>query len=102
MTSTASLSVASTIAAQIGNRALFMIGGKNLLGLENGLSFKIMGNTKKVTHIRVTLTPADVYRVEFLRCVGTKPIVTIADRDDVYAENLLAVIESETGLRTSL
>lgn len=102
MNSTASLSVANTISSQIGSRALFMIGAKNLCASENSLSFKIMGNAKKVTHIRVTLTLSDTYRVEFLRCVGTKPLVTIADRDDVYAENLLAVIESETGLRTSL
>lgn len=102
MSSTASANVAQVIASQIGNRALFMIGAKNLCASEKSLSFKVGRNDKRVTHVRVTLTPADVYEVQFLRCIGFKPTVTIAERENVYADSLNAVIETETGLRTSL
>lgn len=102
METTNTLQVANTIRAQIGERALFMVGAKNLCGSADALTFKVGRNAKKVTHIRVTLTPADVYRVEFLKCRGFDPVVTIADRDNVYAESLNAVIETETGFRTSL
>ena len=89
--------VADTIAAQIGNRAFFMLGAKNLLASERALTFKVGKNDKRVTHVRVTLTPADVYRVEFLRVVGLKAPVTLADVEGVYADGLRQVIENRTG-----
>lgn len=98
---TSPASVADTIAAQIGNRALFMIGAKNLCGSADALSFKVGRNDKRVTHIRIRLTPADVYTVEFLNCRGFN-LTVIDTRENVYADSLLAVIETGTGLRTSL
>lgn len=102
MNLTASLSAAETIRQQIGSRALYMIGAKNLLADAKSLTFKIGRNDNGVTHIRVTLSPLDLYTVEFLRCVGTRPVVTVAERDMIYADSLCSVIETETGLRTSL
>lgn len=102
MNSTASLAVAETIKFQIGSAALCMLGAKNLLADEKSLTFKIQGSPKGVTHIRVTLTPMDTYTLEFLRCVGTRPVVELSRADDVYNDSLLTCIEMRAGLRTSL
>lgn len=98
---TSSPTVADTIAAQIGNRALFMIGAKNLCGSGRSLSFKIGRNDKRVTHIKITLGLSDVYLLEFLNCRGLN-LTTIATVDGIYCDGLLSVIEDNTGLRTSL
>jgi len=58
--------VANIIRDQIGGKALFMLGAKNLLahGEENALSFRIRGS-KKVNYIKISLTPSDLYTMEF-------------------------------------
>jgi hypothetical protein len=38
------LKIAMTIKQQIGNKALFIIGAKNLVAVNNGLAFKIKKN----------------------------------------------------------
>ncbi len=96
------MQVAQTILNQLGgNRFVAMTGAKNLLGRTDGLSFKIGQNAKRVTHVRVTLTPADDYTVEFISVRGTN-VRPLATREGVYAEDLRGVFTSETGLYTSL
>ncbi len=95
------LTVAKTIANQIGNGALFMIGAKNLAGDDNSLSFKIGRNSKSVTHIRVTLNSLDLYDVEFLRC-NKNGIKKVSVASGVYNDMLNSIIETHTGLYTSL
>lgn len=96
------LPTANEIARQIGHKALFMLGAKNLLGDAKSLTFKIQGSPKRVTHVRVTLKASDTYEMEFLRCVGTKAPALLARTPYVYADQLCSVIETETALRTSL
>ena len=95
------MKVAETIRQQLGNKALFMLGAKALCGGLDSLSFKIGRNDKGVTHIRIRLTPDDLYNVEFLR-IRRFEIETLASCDGIYADMLHSVIESETGLYTSM
>lgn len=92
-------SVASVIADQIGNRALRMIGATNLVSQQDTLGFKIRGS-RKANFIRVTLEPSDTYTLRFYKV--TKRLQLVAEIRDVYVEQLRAVIEDQTGLRTSL
>jgi len=93
--------VATIIRDQIGGKALYMIGAKNLLASENSLSFKIMRNSKGVSHIRITLTPMDEYDMEFLSCrAGT--IKTKSEIKGRHFNELCKAIELNTGLYTKL
>ena len=95
--------IANTIKNQIGHKALYMLGAKNIsYSSENGsLSFKIMRNAKSVTHIRITLNGKDLYDVEYLNC-NVKRIKTIAIDNDLYCDMLHQSIERNTNLYTSL
>jgi hypothetical protein len=96
------MQTANTILAQLGgNKFLAMTGASNLIGRPDGLSFKVGRNDAKVTHVRVTLTPADEYTVEFInvRGVNVKPLATV---EHVQADNLARVFETKTGMRVSL
>jgi hypothetical protein len=101
------MEVANIIKDQIGGRALFMLGAKELIGTENSLQFRIGRNAKGVTHIKITLDPSDTYTVEFTRFrmnhkTYVPSIVVLAKVDDVYVEDLHSVIETHTGMYTSL
>jgi hypothetical protein len=93
--------VGNVIAQQIGNRAFFMLGAKNLTTDGKGLTFKVGRKAKGVTHVRVELTPADTYTVNFSKCRAGK-VTTLASVDDVYVDRLHSVIEDHTGMYTSL
>ncbi|WP_255786110.1 hypothetical protein [Mycobacteroides abscessus] len=73
------------------------VGARGFLILGDGVSFQIMRNPAKLTHVSITLTPADTYRVRF----GTLKGVDYNDRkvfDDVHVEQLRETFESTTGL----
>ena len=89
--------IANIIKDQLGHKALYMIGAKDLTGSENALSFRIGRNCKSVNAIKITLEPSDTYTVEFLR--GSK---VVAKCEDVYCDSLHQVIERHTGMYTSL
>ncbi len=97
------MSVATEIAAQIGF-GLRMIGAKNLTDCGNALLFKIMRNTKKVTHVRVELMPSDTYKVTFIKQKRrpSHEVIKLGVVDDVYVENLKSVIEDGTSLALGL
>jgi hypothetical protein len=101
------LEVADTIRKQLGRKALFMLGAKDLMGSakERFLQFKIGRNAKSVSHIRITLTPADTYTVTSYRARRSKGVMqckTLETYEDVYVDSLHQVIESLTGMYTSL
>lgn len=98
------MTVANTIREQIGNRVFMMLGAKNLMGDEKSLTFQIGRNAQGVTHIRVQLDPSDTYTMQFIkigRAPGYKKTI-VAEASDIYADNLRRVIESKTGMYTSL
>lgn len=98
--------VAQTILQQLGgNKFLAMIGAKNLMshGAENALSFRLSSTmTKnKSNHIKITLNGNDLYDVTFSK-IFKMTVKEISSFSDVYAENLVELFESETGLATKL
>ena len=95
------MTIAKTIADQLGNMALRMMGAKNLLAGSDYLQFKIGRNAKGVNLIRIILTPTDLYKIEFLR-VSKVRRTTLAEHDGVYADMLHGIIEDETGMYLSM
>lgn len=101
------MSVANTIADQIGRRAFQMLGAKDLMGDENSLTFKIGRNAQGVTHVRVQLDPSDTYTMQFLKVRSSKkpPYYerkVLSEASDIYADKLRSIIEMKTGLYTNL
>lgn len=92
--------VANTIREQIGHKAFFMLGAKDLVASENALQFRIRGS-RVCNSIRVELDPSDTYRVEFWKIHAGKS-TKVAEVEDVYVDSLHQVIERNTGLYTSL
>lgn len=94
------MSIAATIGDQIGHKALYMLGAKNLVNHGDALSFRIRGS-KAVNYIKITLNGMDLYDMEFGKIWGDKYTVK-ATHNDVYNDMLHSLIEKETGLYTSL
>ena len=93
--------IANTIKDQIGPKALYMIGAKDLMGFENGFGFKIMKNSKKVNFVKITLNGKDLYDAEYGWYYGYKYTVK-ATENDLYEDMLHGSIERNTELYTSL
>lgn len=89
--------IAKTIINQIGDKALYMIGAKNLLAIDNGLGFKIMRNAKGVNYIEIKLNSLDLYDIRYCY-VSVKGIKEIAVDNNYYADMLRGSIEKNTGL----
>ena len=92
--------VAKTIAQQLGKPALFMLGAHTFTKTEDTLCFKIRGS-QKVNLIQITLKVDDTYTMEFWRIRGVKS-KCVKTLSGVYWDMLHDLIESETGLYTSL
>lgn len=93
--------IGQTIAQQIGNRAFTMIGARGLVALEDGLQFSVGRNAKKVTKLVVKLDADDTYTVTAWNIRGVN-CRELASHSFVYADQLHTVIESLTGMYTSL
>ena len=95
------MQVAKTIQKQLGRKAFVMMGAKNLVGGKNFLSFKIGKNAKGVNYIKITLTPQDLYDVEF--GVIRKMEYKIKNKvRGIYFDMLHKAIEKNTGMYLSL
>ena len=93
--------IATEIRNQIGGKALYMIGAKNLLAGDNYLSFKIGRNSKRVNYVKVALNGLDLYDVEYGWIYGAKYTVKSTE-NNIYFDMLHGSIERNTGLYTSL
>ncbi len=104
------LTIAKTILEQLGGaRFLAMTGAKNLIAGRDGLGsltinlppcgFKRRVNGKAITHVRITLTPSDVYTVETLN-VKQKGNTTLETANDIYCDMLQDQFLAMTGLLT--
>lgn len=96
--------IAKTIMEQLGgNQFFFMVGAKQLVSIENGLSFKFGRNSSKSNIVKIKLMPSDTYEVEFahLRKVGYEMRYFI-DKiyTDAYWEDLTRLFEAHTGMAT--
>lgn len=94
--------VAQTILNQLGGRHFaLMTGAKNFVGGKDHLTFRIGRNPKGVNLVKITLTPSDMYTVEFMKARGVDLKVT-GKAEEVFAEDLHDVFFDGTGLYASL
>ena len=106
------MNIPQTILQQLGgNKFIAMTGAKHLAGHPDALSFKLPARFAKdnINWVKITLTPMDVYHVEFGRILpgnyrkGTMPSLKMIDTvDNVYCDNLQDVFTDRTGLDTHL
>jgi len=94
------MNIARTIQSQLGS-ALVMMGAHNLIDHGDALSFKFKGS-RKANHLKITLAGDDTYTMDFLKLGRNFSIREVASFSGVYASNVKSVIESTTGLYTSL
>lgn len=94
------MQVAETIRQQLGNRCLYMLGAKHLLGDETSLQFSIQG-CKEINKIQIILDPSDTYTMKFWKIRGAD-FKLVKEVNEVYCDQLHDMIESITGLATSL
>lgn len=95
--------IAQTIAQQLGGtrRLAMMVGAKNFVALEAGLTFKIGKGAKDgITHCTVTLDADDTYTVRFQRAWGHK-VTEKGTTDGVYCDMLVGIFENRTGMYLS-
>ncbi|WP_147307472.1 hypothetical protein [Mesorhizobium denitrificans] len=99
--------VPQTILAQLGgNRFTAMTGAYSFAGSADTLSFRIpQSNKGRFGGVRITLTPADLYDVHFVRLTrdetGFLATETIT-HEGIFADGLSEIITEETGLATTL
>lgn len=99
--------IAKTILQQLGgNRFTTMTGAKNLTAQEEGgLSFRLPGSMTKswINYVRISLTPMDVYTMEFSSIrAGGSSCTLVSRHEDVYSDMLQKIFTEATGLETSL
>lgn len=97
--------IANTILSQLGgSRFVAMTGAKNFVAIEKGLQASIgRGAKNKANKVRITLTPADLYDVEFYRFSSrTFDCPSVGKVEGVDAESLARVFTNATGLDTRL
>ena len=98
------LDIAITILDQIGGRRFIaMTGASNLVYGNNMLSFRLPGNfaKRKITVVRITLTDADLYDMEFGK-IFKGEYKPVDHADGLYFDQLQAVFTDMTGLETQL
>ena len=100
MTTASVLTVANTIAQQIGARAFFMMGTRRKLGTSDSLIFDIRGSVRG-NKVVVTLDASDTYTVQLFKVRGLASRMVV-ENSGVYNDGLRQVIEGMTGLDLSL
>ena len=91
------------ILQQLGGKKFIVMTGAKALVYDNktrSLTFKIMKNAKKVTHVKITLNAMDTYDLIFFNC--GKEIKIMSQVKGVYFDMLQAVFTDNTGLYTKL
>ena len=100
MTTLSFLTVANTIAAQIGARAFYMMGTRQKFGDSDSLRFDIRGSVRG-NKVVVTLDASDTYTVQLFKVRGLASRMVV-ENSGVYNDGLRQVIEGMTGLALSL
>lgn len=103
-TQTERMQTADTILQQLGGRVFVMMtGAKTFTASDSGVTFRVPGTmtTNRINLVAVDLTPADTYRVRFIRAYGAS-VRVVAEFDDVYCDQLRDLFERQTGLATRL
>jgi hypothetical protein len=82
-------------------RVSAMTGATMYINRGNGISFRFKGS-RKYNCIRVTLTPLDLYTVEFLKTNRYGEVSKEKSFESVYCDQLIDLFEKQTGLYLSL
>lgn len=111
MTTERHMEVAQEIKRQLGPAFCVMTGARDFVASTEGLgrlTFRLPRNghnVKRINIVRITLEVSDTYTVRFerMRLDGDHmpTFELIAERSDVYNEDLRAVFTAETNLMTS-
>ena len=91
--------IAAVIADQLGGlfRLSMMVGAKNFVAIESGLTFKLGTGAKDgITHCTITLDADDTYTVRFQRVYGRK-VSEKGSTSGVYCDMLMDIFEGATG-----
>jgi hypothetical protein len=96
------MTVANEILRQLGgNRFKALVGAKNFVGGDNMLMFQVgTGAKNKINKVRITLTPADLYNIEFFYIRGVN-VKIIAKHEGIYNDMLADIFTKETGFYTT-
>jgi hypothetical protein len=95
--------IANIIYNQLGaNRFAMMTGAKNFVAGDDFLMFSIGKNQSVYNKVRITLTPDDLYDVEFFKMNRLGDIAKQKKYEGMYAEQLPTLFTDVTGLYTSL
>lgn len=98
------MTVANTIAQQMGGtgRLAAMIGANGFTGSADSLVFRFRAKAAHgINTVAVTLDPSDTYTVRFVcvrKVAGVPTARTVAEYENVYAEDLIPLFERTTGL----
>ena len=98
--------VARTILNQLGgNRFVAMTGAKDLASSADALQFGLPARFAKkgINKVKITLTPADLYTMTFYKYIASRfELVTIAEVESLYADQLQDTFTEVTGLDTNM
>jgi hypothetical protein len=98
--------IATTILQQLGgNRFLVITGSKSPTAIVNGLTLRLAKNKTRANVLKIVLTPADDYEIEFKYLAFGKGGVTekvVRNFDGIQFDQLQDIFEEVTGLYTSL
>ena len=93
------------ILQQLGGRKFIAMTGATVMrDGDNKLIAKIKGS-KKYNHVEISHNSLDLYDIRFVKIGGQKTMYAIKKDEtfnNVYADNMVNLIESETGLYLSL
>ena len=95
------MNIAQTIAKQLGRKALFMIGAKNLIAGKDYLQMRLGKNSGNWNALKIALNGLDLYNMTFYK-IRKLTITKEKTVDNIYCDQLHDIIEDETGLKTSL
>jgi hypothetical protein len=95
--------IAQTIYQQLGgNKFAVMTGAKQFLFDDKSLAFKI----PRKPYIKITLNGKDLYDIEFIKIKRLNEMQvkqqTIKSINDIYCDQLVHILEQQTGLYFSL
>jgi len=94
--------VAETILEQLGgNKFAAMTGSKHFFAGDDFLGMKLIRNKSKANYLKITLTPADLYEMTFIKTTS-RSVKTVLQFDSVYFDQLQEMFTSVTGLYTHL
>ena len=98
--------IGHTILQQLGGgKFIAMTGAKNFILYEDGLRFDLPARfaAKGINKVHITLTPNDLYTVEFMRWnTRALELQRIAKASDIYADMLPDTFRDHTGLETRM